>query len=755
MQTSFFAPKRSALTFLTILAFVFSSPPAFPAEPCHITQKASFRLGATPALLTVPAHIDGEAVTMGLDTGAHTYVSPETASRLRLPRDYGRRTRSIGTTAVLNVNNVLIRDLEFAGVHFRDKSVPSIPLEGKVMFGDIGVIGTGISGLIGADLMSNYDFELDLKQFRLTLYKVSGCKTVKPEWAGDYLQTPIEITGSRKVALPVEIDGVKLKAILDTGAGISAITRAAAARVGLTAAALKSDPASAVIGAGNVKADVPFHTFQNVAAAGLKTGPMKVSILKISSGESDVLLGLDFMRSKKLWISYATRTLFIQPQAAPLLPQMALGAPRLPQLGSPQISQFWGKLPGQASLAPKPDAPAIPAPFTPAAPAAVAEDGYLGAPIRSLMEETTKTLELPPGLGVMLERVLPGGPAAEAGLLAGDIVTALNGAPAFEKGSYETFTFRRRAGETVRIDILRNKQPMTINVKLIGAAAGTKIGVEQGGATLIVASEKRIAELFPRSEFPLEWAHAQYNIGLAYTESPDGNKAENAEASIPYYEAALSIATFKRRIAWDKAQINLGRAYRQRSKGGRQDNIERAIAAFNAVVTERPKSNFEWVNAQKFLGYAYLDRLAGDRNANTLSAIDAFEGALSVTKSTSPLWAELQDRRGDLYLLVEPKGSPENIDSAIDAYNKSIQYKPQGNKPELHRRARSAEKLGNCYRQRKQGLPSENAVLAAKAFEQALTVFTREAYPEDFARVQALKDEAQAKAGAEPAHEPL
>src|SRR5262249_49842251 len=155
---------------------------------------------------------------------------------------------------------------------------------------------------------------------------------------------------------------------------------------------------------------------------------------------------------------------------------------------------------------------------------------------------------------------------------------------------------------TIRLEILRQKQAVTVSAKLIGASAGAALGIAGGGADLIISSEKRIAELFPLADFPLEWAHAQDNIALAYTERPDGDKAENAETSIPYYEAALSVEVFKTRIAWDKAQINLGLAYQQRRQGSREDNLERAIAAFNAVVTGRPKINGEWTRAQMLLG---------------------------------------------------------------------------------------------------------------------------------------------------------
>jgi hypothetical protein len=104
-------------------------------------------------------------------------------------------------------------------------------------------------------------------------------------------------------------------------------------------------------------------------------------------------------------------------------------------------------------------------------------------------------------------------------------------------------------------------------------------------------------------------------------------------------------------------------------------------------------------------------------------------------------------QRGDLYRLIEPLGSAQNIEIAIAAYKEVLQYKPMGGKSEWRRWANATEKLGDCYKQRMEGPAAENAALAAEAYDQALTVFTHEAYPDDYARVHALKNEAQARTG--------
>jgi hypothetical protein len=244
---------------LGIIVSCLSADALAKSDTCRIEKKATVQIGYAGTMMTVLVSINGTSATMGLDTGAQTLVTPEAASRLHLPRDYHRKTRAFGTTAVLLANNVIIRDLEFAGKHHDWKSVAALSLTGKVAFGSLSNAEIGPSGLLGADILSNYDLDFDFSKSTLTLYSVSGCSKMTPPWTGNFIATPIGITPQRRVLLPVEIDGVKLSAIFDTGAFESALTRSAAFRLGLTKGGLKSEQSKTFVGVGNVSAELPTH----------------------------------------------------------------------------------------------------------------------------------------------------------------------------------------------------------------------------------------------------------------------------------------------------------------------------------------------------------------------------------------------------------------------------------------------------------------------------------------------------------------
>jgi putative serine protease PepD len=53
--------------------------------------------------------------------------------------------------------------------------------------------------------------------------------------------------------------------------------------------------------------------------------------------------------------------------------------------------------------------------------------------------------------GFLVTAVSPGGPAANAGLQAGDIITEVNGEPATDPNQLSALTLTKRAGDTVSV----------------------------------------------------------------------------------------------------------------------------------------------------------------------------------------------------------------------------------------------------------------------------------------------------------------
>jgi S1-C subfamily serine protease len=69
--------------------------------------------------------------------------------------------------------------------------------------------------------------------------------------------------------------------------------------------------------------------------------------------------------------------------------------------------------------------------------------------------------------GALVGEVMSGSPADRAGLSASDIVVGLDGAPVTSMGQLVAALRRHRAGDTVRVDLVRDQQPMSMVVVLV------------------------------------------------------------------------------------------------------------------------------------------------------------------------------------------------------------------------------------------------------------------------------------------------
>ena len=81
---------------------------------------------------------------------------------------------------------------------------------------------------------------------------------------------------------------------------------------------------------------------------------------------------------------------------------------------------------------------------------------------------------IPPGVaassgspeGLFVQAVTPGGPAADAGLQAGDVITAIDGVPATDPNQLAAITLTKRPGDVVRLSYERGKRSAEASVTL-------------------------------------------------------------------------------------------------------------------------------------------------------------------------------------------------------------------------------------------------------------------------------------------------
>jgi len=92
--------------------------------------------------------------------------------------------------------------------------------------------------------------------------------------------------------------------------------------------------------------------------------------------------------------------------------------------------------------------------------------GYLGINIRSLDEGMAKQFKVPDLAGALVEDVKRGGPADKAGIKNGDVIRKINGQAIEDSNQLMALVTDINPGTDVKLDILRDGQPMTIHLTL-------------------------------------------------------------------------------------------------------------------------------------------------------------------------------------------------------------------------------------------------------------------------------------------------
>jgi predicted aspartyl protease len=274
---------------------------------CRVERQAALPLlfgGRGPML--VAAKINGSPVSMVVDTGAQwTAITPDTMTRLQLPPDAwnGGLHRGVADSFSNHIN-AITRSFEVGGMTIEGRSLSVVPLS----------FGAGVqpplAGLLGADFLYHFDLDIDLPHGALTLYRHAECGSVPP-WAAAGAAIPLLKSAPNRLFLWLSVDGRPFRAILDTGATISLITRPNALRAGVSPATLERDPTLSTGGLGTQQSAVRLHEFASMQIGRQRFESVRLAVGGRVLGGGDMLLGLDFLRGRRVWVSYAARQMFI------------------------------------------------------------------------------------------------------------------------------------------------------------------------------------------------------------------------------------------------------------------------------------------------------------------------------------------------------------------------------------------------------------------------------------------------------------
>ena len=315
---------RAMLRLFSCLTALLSGPvhAADPPTGCRYVQIGALpiKFGGPSLQPMVDGSIDRTPARMLLDTGANrTYLTRTGTDRrnLYLRSSGGRSVTGVGGQSAV----YLVRLEEF--------SVGPAG-GGKINMGVIDSTGwtPSFDAIVGADFLMQSDLELALADKQLKFYRPMNCKdSFLAYWDPNAMVLPVLGYGNSKVnpEVEVEINGVKLVAILDSGAAGSSITAAAAKRAGVRTDAPGVVKASSAMGVGPRRVGrwlARFDTFR-IGDETIRNASIDIRESLSNLNGVDVLLGADFLRAhrvlfalsqRRVYLSYLGGTVFGRPE---------------------------------------------------------------------------------------------------------------------------------------------------------------------------------------------------------------------------------------------------------------------------------------------------------------------------------------------------------------------------------------------------------------------------------------------------------
>ncbi len=202
--------------FLAVALVVLAAQPGFAAEKCQLIRMASLDMIPGSPQILVKASINGQPVTMMVDTGAYVTVLAESkAKQLGLPVEINPASGIVVYGGIR-----LTRYTVFAGFTLGHLRAPRLTYP---LLPD-GFLPPDVDGTLGADFLANFDLDFDFAGGKLNLFSRDHCEGKVVYWTNQPV-SKIRITrpDPAHITIPVMLDGHEVKALVDTGGGGSAV----------------------------------------------------------------------------------------------------------------------------------------------------------------------------------------------------------------------------------------------------------------------------------------------------------------------------------------------------------------------------------------------------------------------------------------------------------------------------------------------------------------------------------------------------
>jgi len=149
--------------------------------------------------------------------------------------------------------------------------------------------------------------------------------------------------------------------------------------------------------------------------------------------------------------------------------------------------------------------------------------GWIGVQVQPVTKDIAESLGMKQAQGALVAQPQAGGPAAKAGIEAGDVITAMNGSPVKDSRDLARKVAETAPDSSVKFDVLRNGQSKTLDVTLAKMPEQHQASAESRDSNADNGAPYLGLELSPAGQVA-----GAGDKGVVVTESdPDGPAAEH------------------------------------------------------------------------------------------------------------------------------------------------------------------------------------------------------------------------------------
>lgn len=308
---------------------------------CTMIKIADLPVRLVRNKLIVDGAINGKKAGIVIDTGADmTVMARSAADRLGLERRETRGYRLFGVGGESKAEAVLIDDFRIGQA---SRKGWRMLVAGEHDFGE------DIAVFLGEDFFDQVDVEFDLAHGAVRLFQPKNCDGVSlAYWTSE---EPREVAiepiyeMSPRIFVTVQINGQPVKAMLDSGASQSALTKTDAARLGVTPETPGVVAIQSGRGLGPKKVDTWIAPFDSVVIGNEIINHVHLAFSDLYkdttytsigsrlgqnvSSEQPMLLGADFLRAHRVLVSHSQRKMYFTYLSGPVF-----ATPRPPESGA-------------------------------------------------------------------------------------------------------------------------------------------------------------------------------------------------------------------------------------------------------------------------------------------------------------------------------------------------------------------------------------------------------------------------------------